>query len=95
MTLEEKAALLVGSQNHYEPGHEATSSSSNVLKGAAGTTSSIERLGIPATMLADGPAGLRIDPIREGGLTNILLHGIPCGDCFGLFLGYSSCTPCR
>ena len=66
MTLEEKAALLVGSQNHYEPGHEATSSSSNVLKGAAGTTSSIERLGIPATVLADGPAGLRIDPVREG-----------------------------
>ena len=79
MTLEEKAALLVGSQNHYEPGHEATSSSSNVLKGAAGTTSSIERLGIPATVLADGPAGLRIDPIREGDSRTYYCTAFPVG----------------
>ena len=79
MTLEEKAALLVGSQNHYEPGHEATSSSSNVLKGAAGTTSSIERLGIPATVLADGPAGLRIDPVREGDSRTYYCTAFPVG----------------
>lgn len=79
MTLEEKAALLVGSQNHYEEGHEATSSSSSLLKGAAGTTSSVERLGIPATVLADGPAGLRIDPVREGDQRTYYCTAFPVG----------------
>ena len=53
MTNEEKVALLVGG-----PG--------NLVPGAAGYTREIERLGIPMTVLADGPAGLRIQAKREG-----------------------------
>lgn len=62
LILEEKAQLLVGSGmagfgNNSNPVVGATQS---LVPGAAGTTYPIPRLGIPAIVLADGPAGLRI-----------------------------------
>ena len=64
MTNEEKVALLVGG-----PG--------NLVHGAAGYTREIERLGIPMTVLADGPAGLRIQPKREGTDQTFYCTGFP------------------
>ncbi|MDR1120172.1 MAG: glycoside hydrolase family 3 protein, partial [Dysgonamonadaceae bacterium] len=68
LTLEEKVQLLIGTGmagfgNNSNPVVGATQS---LVPGAAGTTYPIPRLGIPAIVLADGPAGLRIAPKREG-----------------------------
>ena len=66
LTLEEKITLLVGGEmggNAATVG--ATGVTRNLVPGAAGTTNAIPRLGIPAIVLADGPAGLRIQPVRE------------------------------
>ena len=66
MTLEEKITLLIGG----EMGGKATTIGAtgvtqNLVPGAAGTTHAIPRLGIPSIVLADGPAGLRIQPTRD------------------------------
>ena len=61
MSLEEKARFIVGVGL---PGWFGNPPSR--VPGAAGETYPIERLGIPSIILADGPAGLRINPIREG-----------------------------
>ena len=69
MTLEEKAHFVIGTgmAGFDEEGAAATiGATKKIVPGAAGTTYPIERLGIPSIVLADGPAGLRIDPTREG-----------------------------
>ena len=65
MTLQEKAALLVGT------------SSDNLVPGLAGGTRAIPRLGIPQTIFSDGPAGVRIDPERDPAHT--VATGFPVG----------------
>ena len=67
MTTEEKVSLLVGTGMAGVGGQSAVvGSTQDLVPGAAGTTHSVARLGIPAIVVADGPAGLRINPTREG-----------------------------
>lgn len=68
MTTEEKCSLLVGGAGIVPD-----------VPNVAGYTRTIPRLGIPMTVLSDGPAGLRLDPIREGTSQTFYCTGFPIG----------------
>lgn len=78
MTLEEKAILSVGGGRAVNAGGISTGIT-DLVQGAAGCTRKIERLGIPNTVLADGPAGLRISPTREGVSRTFYCTAFPIG----------------
>ena len=81
MTLEEKAKLLVGGANNFFSAGAVVGGEATLVAGAAGTTTEIARLGIPATVLTDGPAGVRIDPIRKGSNQTYYATAFPIGSC--------------
>ncbi len=83
MTLEEKVHFVIGT-GMAGFGDDAEVSATigatkKIVPGAAGTTYPIERLGIPSIVLADGPAGLRIDPTREGETRTYYCTHFPIG----------------
>ena len=82
MTLEEKAMLVVGGNRQIG----ATGDNNGMIgghaqrvPGAAGATQAISRLGIPSTVLTDGPAGVRISPKRENDANTYYCTGFPVG----------------
>lgn len=80
MTLEEKAHLVVGTGMAGFSGENAVvGETRKLVPGAAGTTYPIERLGIPSVVLADGPAGLRINPTRESDSQTYYCTHFPIG----------------
>ncbi len=80
MTLEEKAHLVIGMGMAGFSGDSAVvGETRNLVPGAAGTTYPIERLGIPSVVLADGPAGLRINSTREGDPATYYCTHFPIG----------------
>ena len=79
MTLEEKATLVVGGGWGSMTAGSLTASDASLVSGTAGTTRAIPRLGIPNTVLADGPAGLRINPTRPGTTQTFYCTGFPVG----------------
>lgn len=81
MTLEEKAHLIVGTgMSGINSGDSAVvGETRSIVPGAAGTTYPIPRLGIPAVVLADGPAGLRINPTRDGDSATYYCTHFPIG----------------
>ena len=81
MTLEEKAKLLVGGANNFFGAGAVVGGEADLVAGAAGTTPRIERLGIPATVLTDGPAGVRIDPTRKNDTQTYYATAFPIGTC--------------
>ena len=81
MTIEEKAKLMVGGANNFFGAGAVVGGEADLVAGAAGTTPRIERLGIPATVLTDGPAGVRIDPTRKGTTQTYYATAFPIGSC--------------
>ena len=81
MTLEEKAKLLVGGLYDFFSPVAVAGAAARTVPGAAGTSVAIERLGIPETILTDGPAGVRIDPTRPGTQKTYYATGFPVGTC--------------
>lgn len=68
MTTEEKCSLLVGDV-----------AIGDGVPNVAGYTHAISRLGIPQTVLSDGPAGVRISPTRQGSSQTFYCTGFPIG----------------
>jgi len=64
MTVKEKATIVVGAG--YKSMVAAVIGLDVPTPGAAGMTRGVSRLGIPQIVLSDGPAGVRIAPIRKG-----------------------------
>jgi beta-glucosidase len=82
MSLEEKAQLLVGGGNDGFVGSGSMlGHQKKIVAGAAGITVAIPRLGIPATVVADGPAGVHIDSHRDGTTQTFYATGFPVGTC--------------
>lgn len=76
MTLEEKLHLLKGSGISSAMGSDYVPTS---IPGAVGTIVPTPRLGLPTVYLSDGPAGLRIEPIREGSDRTYYATAFPIG----------------
>ena len=66
MTLDEKLDMVIGAAGIDTDAPSTIGSSAERVPGAAGQLNAIPRLGIPAIVVADGPAGVRINPTREG-----------------------------
>ena len=80
LSLEDKAHFVIGTGMQGFSGDEAViGATKNLVPGAAGTTYPLDSLGIPAIVLADGPAGLRIDPTREGDSATYYCTHFPIG----------------
>ena len=80
LTLEDKAHFVIGTGMAGFSGNDAViGATRNLVPGAAGTTYPLDSLGIPAVVLADGPAGLRIDAKREGDSATYYCTHFPIG----------------
>ena len=76
MTPEEKCELIVGGRAAmFKPKAYTTVKA----PGAAGVINEIPRFGVPAVVLADGPAGVRIRPQRPGDDRTFYCTGFPVG----------------
>ena len=82
MTDEEKASMLIGTgMPGFDPinFHTIPGAYLGKVPGAAGGTYEIKRLGIPAIVVSDGPAGLRINPKRDNDANTYYGTAFPVG----------------
>lgn len=80
LTLEQKAQLLVGGGNDGFAGSGAMlGHQTRLVAGAAGITVEIPEQHIPSIVMADGPAGVHIDSVRQGTDKTYFATGFPIG----------------
>lgn len=82
MTIEEKAELLVGytfGKSYFGLPTNPDPNAGAIVLGAAGNTAKIDRLGIPHTVLTDGPAGVHIEATRPNDTNTYYCTGFPIG----------------
>ena len=80
LSLEDKAHFVIGvGMEGFSGDNAVIGATKNLVPGAAGTTYPLDSLGIPAIVLADGPAGLRIDAKREGDAATYYCTHFPIG----------------
>ena len=82
MTIDEKAGLLVGytfGNSYFGLPTNPDPNAGAIVLGAAGNTAKIDRLGIPHTVLTDGPAGVHIEAKRPNDPNTYYCTGFPIG----------------
>lgn len=84
MSLEEKINLVVGmgmkmGAMSMPGGAPNVGQTMDKVPGAAGTTFAVPQLGLPTIVVADGPAGLRIEPKRENNPNTFFATAWPVG----------------
>lgn len=82
MTIDEKAELLVGytfGNSYFGLPTNPDPNAGAIVLGAAGNTAKIDRLGIPHTVLTDGPAGVHIEAKRPNDPNTYYCTGFPIG----------------
>ena len=81
MTTEQKARFVIGTgfASEGEGNAPIIGETKKIVPGAAGTTYPLDSLGVPAIVLADGPAGLRIDTVRPNDKNRYYCTHFPIG----------------
>ena len=80
LSLEDKAHFVIGvGMAGFSGDNAVIGATMSLVPGAAGTTYPFASLGIPAVVLADGPAGLRINATREGDSITYYCTHFPIG----------------
>lgn len=86
LTIDEKIGLVMGSGmggfemlSGFDTINPIKDATKFLIPGSAGSTIPIERLGLPAVIMADGPAGLRISPTRKDDPNTYYATGFPVG----------------
>jgi len=80
LSLEDKAHFVIGiGMEGFSGDNAVIGATRSLVPGAAGTTYPLDSLGIPAVVLADGPAGLRIDATRDGDSATYYCTHFPIG----------------
>lgn len=75
MGLADKALFVTGTgMAGVDTDNPVVGATKNIVPGAAGTTRPLDSLGVVPIVLADGPAGLRIDSMRNDGRTYYCTH---------------------